>query len=171
MRYIIILFICLFAYNSQAQLQPQQVPSTYAESLQKNKYPYKLSKEKWIGWSQVAVGSFLIGFRDRYVLDGRIFFEEHWGSAPRSFWGSESWRNVYVNGDPTQGFKSRWAEWTGARDFYHVSGDAGKFLLISGGLTMTLGDKKPWWHHAINLGASLIISSGFDRLGYNLAKL
>lgn len=79
----------------------------------------------------------------------------HWN---QQWWNNQlSWRNKYRNGDPTQG-----PAWWGAKyltfgqDAKHTFATLDHLSLLSAGVCITLGERRPWWHYAIDLGVSLL---------------
>jgi hypothetical protein len=130
--------------------------------------PYKINRAKIIGWTSLTVGGFLDGALEGYGFDGRRSFERKWGADPYGFFGSESWRKIYVEGKPEMGVKSNFHNWLGAVDFYHVADDSRKLGYIGGGISLGIGGcqvNKKWWHWAIDVGASVIVSSTAKSIG------
>jgi hypothetical protein len=110
----------------------------------------------------VAVGGAADGLLEGYLHDGRTSFERKWKVSKTGFWGSESWRSVYVGGNPENGFKSDFIRWTGANDFYHFADDTRKIGYITGGVTLGIGGTKAntkWWHYAVDFGISFAASA------------
>ena len=74
------------------------------------------------------------GILEGYGFDGRKSFERKLKVNPKSYFGSESWRMIYVNGNPDEGVKSKFHYWLGASDFYHHADDARKALYLLTGI-------------------------------------
>lgn len=109
---------------------------------QPEKQGYRITKTKLIGWGIVGVAGFVDGAVEGYEFDGKRFFERKYNADPYGFWGSESWRKIYVDGDPTQGCKTVLGCSLGAFDFYHVGDDLRKVGYISGGIVIGIGGSK-----------------------------
>lgn len=134
---------------------------------------YKVTIGKVAGWSVLAVGGFADGAVEGYQIDGRTSFERKWDVNPYGYWGSESWRKIYVDGDPAKGYVSKWAHWRGASDFYHHADDTRKLCYIGGSTTVALSGKNnntKWWHYAIDLGISLTVTSASKSIGYKWVR-
>lgn len=81
----------------------------------------------------------------------------------QQFWDArQSWRNKYRHGDPTLGpaFPGSTTALAWTTDAKHLSGTLHRTLLFSGGLVITIGERRPWWHYAIDLGLSYAMFSG-----------
>lgn len=77
------------------------------------------------------------GVLEGYSFDGRKSFERKYGVSEDSFFGSKSWKSIYIDGDPQKGYKSGLLAWFGAFDFYHVADDLRKFTYLLAGITVT----------------------------------
>lgn len=163
--FILLLLISLFS-KAICQKPELHLPSIWIKE-QTGRYEFA-NPAKLLGWGALAVAGWADGAVEGYEFDGRIAFEKGWGKSPASFWGSESWRNVYRGGNPDNGFKSRWAEWRGARDFYHTADDVRKFGYITGGVVIGIGGKQvnvKWWHYALDAAISFGVSATAKHLG------
>lgn len=123
---------------------------------------YKITRAKIVGWSVCAVAGAADGAVEGFEFDGRKSFERKYGVDKFGYFGSQSWRRVYVVGEPRNGFKSRFADQIGAFDFYHHADDVRKFGYITGGVVVGIGGAKKntkWWHYAIDFGVSFGISA------------
>jgi len=132
------------------------------------KVQYGFTPGKIIGWASLAIGGFADGALEGYQFDSRKSFERKWNSDPYGFWGSQSWRMIYNEGNPQMGVKSKIHNWLGAVDFYHVADDTRKIGYIGGGITLGISGckaNKKWWHWALDIGISSIISSSAKSLG------
>jgi ABC-type maltose transport system permease subunit len=103
---------------------------------------YKFNKQKVIGLSVMSLGAAFDGAVEGYEFDGRTSFERKFGASKEGFWGSQSWRRAYTDGDPEKGFKSGFDKWSGAFDFYHTADDVRKIGYICGGVTFGIGAAK-----------------------------
>jgi hypothetical protein len=134
---------------------------------------YRISTAKLIGFGVVTLGGFVDGTVEGYEFDGRTSFERKWGSDPAGFWGSESWRSIYNDGDPSLGPKSGFAKWRGARDFYHTADDLRKLSYLSGSISIGIGGAKVntrWWHYLVDFGISYAISGFAKSRGMNWVR-
>jgi hypothetical protein len=131
-----------------------------------NAQQYKVTGKKIAGWSALAFSGAVDGIVEGWEFDGRAKFEQ-WGASKTGYFGSESWRSVYVGGDPALGFKSDFHRLAGAQDFYHHADDIRKMGYITGGIIIGIGGHRvnsKWWHYAIDVGASLALS-GISKAG------
>lgn len=98
--------------------------------------PERRSNWRYAGYGLVLSASFVDGVRTGWIHDGRRSFERKWNVDPYGFWGTESWRMIYIDGDPAKGAKS-WLHYNiGARDFEHVSDRFYKTAYITGGVVI-----------------------------------
>jgi hypothetical protein len=129
---------------------------------------YKVTKTKVAGWGITAVGGALDGILEGYAFDGRKSFERKYGVSKYGYFGSESWRNVYIQGNPENGFKSPLHGWAGAWDFYHHADDGRKLGYIGGSIILGIGGAKlnnKWWHYAADFTISFAISAAAKSAG------
>jgi hypothetical protein len=149
-----------FRPNEYRDFTPQQKPSTIRK-FRTVASTYKITRTKMFAWSLIAVGGAADGLLEGYLHDGRTSFDRKWNASKTGFWGSESWRSVYVGGDPENGFKSGFIKWTGANDFYHFADDTRKIGYITGGVILGIGTKAntKWWHYAADFGISFAASA------------
>jgi hypothetical protein len=149
-----------FYPNEYRDFTPQKKPSN-VRKFRTVASTYKITRTKMFAWSLIAVGSAFDGLLEGYLHDGRTSFERKWNASKTGFWGSESWRSVYVGGNPENGFKSDFIRWTGANDFYHIADDTRKIGYITGGVMIGIGTKanQKWWHYAADFGISFAASA------------
>lgn len=149
-----------FHPNDYRDFIPQQKTST-VKYLLTVASTYKITRKKILGWSLVTVGGAADGLLEGYLHDGRTSFERKYRASKTGFWGSESWRSVYNDGDPSNGFKTPLHGWFGAKDFYHITDDARKIGYIAGGVMIGIGTKvnSKWWHYAVDFGISFAASA------------
>jgi len=132
------------------------------------KEKYKVTTGKAIGWATIAVAGFADGALEGYQFDGRKSFERKWNADPNGFWGSQSWRMIYNEGNPELGVKSKLHKWVGAMDFYHVADDIRKVGYIGGGISLGIGGAKAtqnWKHWLLDIAITSVISSGAKSAG------
>lgn len=123
---------------------------------------YKITPGKMAGWGVTMVGGAIDGVLEGYTFDRRTSFERKYNVNPRGYFGSESWRNVYRNGDPEQGFKSPLHRWSGAWDFYHHADDLRKVGYMGGSVVLGISGAKTnskWWHYAADFTISFALSA------------
>jgi len=101
------------------------------------------------------------GLCEGYEFDGRKSFERKYNAKKTGYFGSESWKSVYRNGDPEQGFKSSLHRNIGAFDFYHNTDDLRKIGYISGGVVIGLNTHKNTnkWHTVADFAIGFAVSS------------
>lgn len=134
------------------------------------KQKYKLGWQKPSGWVLLGVVSFINGAGQAYTWGDRKVFEKKWNKDPYGFWGSQSWRMVYVNGDPAQGYKHWIYKHTGAPDFYHVADDISKYGYMTAGTVIGINfynSEMVLWHWLLDLGISLTVAAFGKRAGMN----
>jgi hypothetical protein len=108
------------------------------------------------------VGGAADGMVDGYEFDQRKSFERKYNVSKTGYFGSESWRMVYRNGDTEQGFKSGFHRNMGAFDFYHHADDLRKIGYISGGVIIGINGRKTntkKWYYIIDFAAAFAISA------------
>lgn len=88
-------------------------------------------------------------------------------NASRRFWGPESWRNKYVDGVPEKG-RNKTPVWF--TDGKHLTASAHHTLLFAAGMTITLGEKRPVWHYALDVGISFAAYSAGNGLAWRVFK-
>ncbi len=129
---------------------------------------YKITRAKVTGWGVLAFAGAVDGIVEGYEFDGRRSFERKYGVAPGSYFGSESWRRVYVGGNPDNGFKSGIHKRMGAADFYHHADDLRKIGYITGGVTIGIGGAKmntKIWHYGVDFLAGFAVSAVTKSIG------
>lgn len=109
MKYLLMFLLSLSLTTAYAQYKP-------------------FTKQKIIGYSLVAAGSFIDGATDRWGYQGRKTFENCCNAAPRGFFGSQSWKNDKV----------LFQTW----DFEHTTNYMRKGFYIGGGITIGIGGHK-----------------------------
>jgi len=120
---------------------------------------YRITNSKLLGFAVLGISGGIDGVLCGYEFDARTAFEDKFNAKKSGYWGSESWRRAYKNGDPEQGYKNLYTRTFGANDFYHHADDARKIGYISGGVIVGLsGANQKWWHYAVDLGLSFAIS-------------
>jgi len=122
---------------------------------------YRITRSKLAGWGMVAVAGAADGAVNGYEFDGRKSFERKFNVSKTGYFGSESWKSVYNNGDPEQGFKSGFHRKMGAFDFYHHADDLRKIGYISGGVVIGLNAHRNTnkWHTVADFAVGFAVSS------------
>lgn len=120
---------------------------------------YRITNSKLLGFAVLGLAGAVDGIVEGNDFRGRTAFEDKFNAKKSGYWGSESWRRAYKNGDPEQGYRNLYTRTFGANDFYHHADDARKIGYISGGVIVGLsGANQKWWHYAVDLGLSFIVS-------------
>jgi hypothetical protein len=81
------------------------------------------------------------------------------GGWNRNFWDNDiSWRNKYAGGVPENGprFPGSTTVFAWATDAKHALGTGHRATLFLSGVTITLGEKKPVWHYAVDAALSSV---------------
>ncbi len=122
---------------------------------------YRITRAKIAGWGMVAVAGAADGAVNGYEFDGRKSFERKFNAKKTGYFGSESWKSAYRNGDPEQGFKSSLHRNIGAFDFYHHADDLRKIGYISGGVVIGTQHRKNTkkWHTVADFAIGFAVSS------------
>jgi len=122
---------------------------------------YRITRAKIAGWGMVAVAGAADGAVNGYEFDGRKSFERKFNAKKIGYFGSESWKSVYRNGDPEQGFKSSLHRNIGAFDFYHHADDLRKIGYLSGGVVIGTQHRKNTkkWHTVADFAIGFAVSS------------
>lgn len=81
----------------------------------------------------------------------------------RQFWDNRlSWRNKYAGGQPENGPRflgaTTFLAWT--TDAKHLFATAHRATLFAAGVTVTIGERRPWWHYAADIGISYAAYTG-----------
>ena len=119
---------------------------------------YKLDKQKIIGLTIIGLGGFIDGAVEGFDFQGVVSFERKWCADPYGFFGSLSFEKL-------QSSPNIYNRTLGTFDFYHIADDLRKVLYIGGGITITLGEKRPAKHYILDFLLSLVISSATKRAG------
>ena len=137
-----------------------------AQSLQIG--TYKVTRAKVVAWGITSVAGFTDGVLEGYHIDNRTSFERKYNVSKTGYFGSDSWRNAYIQGNPENGFKSPLHQWAGAWDFYHHADDLRKFGYIGGGVVLGINGSRTntkFWHYVADFGVSFAISAATKSLG------
>lgn len=86
-------------------------------------------------------------------------------NASRKFWGPESWKNKYNNFDPENG-RNKVPIWL--TDGRHLTASYTQITLFGAGLTIGLGERRKWWHYALDAGISFVSYSAGNWLVYDV---
>lgn len=158
--FVTLILIALFA-KCIGQKPELHLPSTSIWVKEKTGRYEFANPTKLAGWGMSAVAGFIDGTVEGYEFDGRHSFERKWGKSKSGFWGSESWRLAYKDGNPESGFKNNYTRYMGAMDFYHIGDDLRKYGYIGGGVCIGIGGHKvnsKWWHYALDYAIGFAIS-------------
>ena len=123
---------------------------------------YRITRAKVAGWGMCAVGGAADGLLEGYEFDGRKSFERKYGVNKYGYFGSESWRKVYIGGKEANGFKSPLHQVFGASDFYHHADDLRKIGYISGSVIIGINGHKTntkRWYYIIDFATAFTLSA------------
>lgn len=162
MKKSLILFAALNAYVLYGQEQTllgDQAPDGAAFEIRK--YKPKEPPYRWQqGVSAFFTGAF--GGACNGIHETIVFrydnFKRFKPSVNDQYWDpSISWKNKYRYGDKQYGPKFMFSTnlLVGLTDAKHLFGQARTAAVFATGITVAIGDKKPWWHYGANalLGA------------------
>ena len=156
MNYFLLLLFFCFVPASSSQAQNRLLNKEVKVELKLDD-KYKVTTGKLVGWSAIAVGSFIWYAKERFEFQGRRFFEVRYNVDEYGFFGSKSHirvRNQFIK-----------------TDFYHFANSGGKYLIISGAITIGIAgahNNKKVKHYlldfAITSAISVLSSYAGDRL-------
>jgi len=129
---------------------------------------YRITPGKIAGWSAAAISGAIDGVLEGNRFDDNRNFERKFNASKTGYFGSESWRRAYRNGDPEQGYKNLYAQTFGANDFYHHADDLRKIGYIGSGVIIGISGAKSnskWWHYAVDFGVGLAVSGATKAAG------
>ena len=118
---------------------------------------YPVTKLKVAGLAIIAIGGAANGAAQGYYYDGGTSFERIWGASPNGFWGSQSWRKRYRNGEPALGLAHPAYSILPVFDFNHSAQFIANHATYTGGIVLGIGSMKSngkWWHYALDFGAA-----------------
>lgn len=92
------------------------------------------------------------------------FFRVFPGANSR-FWGADSWRNKYHNFSPEKG-RNKTPIWI--TDGKHLSATINQVSAFGAGVCIGIGQKRKWWHYAVDSGISFVAYSVGNVLTYNV---
>lgn len=98
-------------------------------------------------------------------------FEAVFPTANAQYWNpGVSWTNKYKDGNPALGarFPGSTSLLVFSTDANHLANNIHRAGLISGTCFATIGDRRPWWHYAINIGANYLAYEAGFHLQYSL---
>lgn len=93
-------------------------------------------------------------------------FKSRFPGAKDRFWNpSLSWYNKYRDGDPAAGpaYFGSTTFLVATTDAFHLTNFVHRGTLFAAGCTITLGQRRKWWHYAVDAGVSyLAFGAGFN---------
>lgn len=122
---------------------------------------YRITRAKLAGWGMVAVAGASDGMVEGFEFDRRLSFERKYGVGKTGYFGSQSWKRAYKDGNPDNGFKSDFVRVMGAQDFYHHADDLRKIGYLSGGVVIGSQHRKNTkkWHTVADFAIGFAVSS------------
>lgn len=123
---------------------------------------YRITRAKLAGWGMLAVAGAADGMVEGYEFDQRKSFERKYNVNKTGYFGSQSWKSAYKDGNVDNGFKSGFVRTFGAQDFYHHADDLRKIGYMSGGIVVGIGGNKinsKKWYYIIDFAAGFAISA------------
>ena len=130
-------------------------------SLSAQAQQYRITRAKLAGWGMVAVAGVADGMVEGYSIQYRKSFERKFNVSKAGYFGSESWKRAYKDGNPDNGFKSDFVRVMGAQDFYHHADDLRKIGYLSGGVVIGTQHKNNTkkWHTLADFAIGFAVSS------------
>ena len=140
-------------------MQPPQL------QLEKNKFLPGINRTNTvIGWSLMFISGVAHGYHET-ILNHYSKFKKIHPNANDQYYNPEiSWTNKYKNNDPNQGpaFWQSEGALVGFTDFYHLTAQVEYGAAFSGGIVLTIGEKRKWYEYAIQIvGGMAIRAAGF----------
>ena len=122
---------------------------------------YRITRAKLTGWGMVAVAGSADGMVEGYSIQYRKSFERKFNVSKTGYFGSQSWKRAYKDGNPDNGFKSDFVRIMGAQDFYHHADDLRKIGYLSGGVVIGTQHKNNTkkWHTLADFAIGFAVSS------------
>ena len=122
---------------------------------------YRITRAKIAGWGMVAVAGAADGLAEGYEFDRRLSFERKYRVSKTGYFGSQSWKRAYKDGNPDNGFKSDFVRIMGANDFHHHADDLRKIGHLSGGVVIGTQHRKNTkkWHTVADFAIGFAVSS------------
>jgi hypothetical protein len=153
-------FLILFFSVFVLQAQKRTLDKDLKVELKLNSDKYKITIGKLVGWSAIALGSFVWYAKERFEFQGRRFFEIKFDVDEYGFWGSKSHIRVREKFLKT--------------DFYHAANTGGKYVIISGAIVIGIcgaQHNKKTKHYLIDFGVTVLTSIVFSYAGDRLFDL
>lgn len=85
-------------------------------------------------------------------------------NASKKFWGADSWKNKYNDFDPANGRNGTPIWFT---DGKHLTASFTQVCLFGAGVSIGIGEKRPFWHYLADAGISFVAYSAGNWLTYN----
>ena len=85
--------------------------------------------------------------------------------ASRRFWGPDSWKNKYNGFSPENGRNNVPIWFT---DGKHLTATINQVFAFGSGVTVAIGEKRKWWHYAVDAGICFVAYSAGNYLTYDL---
>jgi len=134
---------------------------------------YQFTKLKAAGLLGIAVGAIANGAAQGYYYDGGTSFERMFGANPAGFFGSQSWRKRYRDGDPAHGLAHPAYSILPVFDFNHTAQFIANHATYSGGIVLGIGSMKynrKWWHYALDFSAATATNVLFRAAALNAIR-
>lgn len=99
-------------------------------------------------------------------------FERRFPNSDPNFWNPDvSWRNKYAGGLPENGerFPGSKTVFVFTTDAFHLTNTIHRTALFSAGCLVTIGEKRPWWHYALDIGITYTAHTAGFHLVYSVA--
>lgn len=160
--------LILFSVNAFGQID---ITGQTLNILPEKKKERKTFWKDFAGYAILATAGAANGMRDAYVAEPSIF-QSRFGASKNGWFGSESWRNKYKNGNPDDGekFLGSTSILAPTTDFYHFSGAMRTTGLIAGTTLITIGEKKPFWHYVLKVTAGGVVYGLSSHVSYNMLR-
>lgn len=97
-------------------------------------------------------------------------FERAFPNADPNFWNPDvSWRNKYAGGLPENGerFPGSKTVFVWTTDAFHLTNTIHRTTLFTAGCMVTIGEKRPWWHYALDIGITYAAHTAGFHLVYS----
>lgn len=160
-----LLFLILAAFAPRISAQNDSLPVRDFITLEYRKSDPKMFPRPKYNWKRglLCFGTGLFSGATRGIHETINYrydrFKLMHPGANDQYWNpQESWTNKYRNRDPEQGpkFPLSTTALVGFTDAKHLFGQASTAGTFTMGLLVTLGDKKPWHHYALNALSSAV---------------
>jgi len=131
---------------------------------------YTLNRPQlWAGCGAAFASGAAWGLHEKTAHHWNEFHATFPNANPLVWNPDESWRAKYNNNDPEQG-RVKWGPFNKPvqlTDAKHALATITQAGMLSAGMCVTIGEKRPWWHYALDLTLVSLSRSAGNYLTFN----